>query len=295
MAAFKSMYQQKGMHSGLSDKVLGQRVQLYSNNRGSFSSQGMKEKAQYDNELYRRQGLARDKAKFGASQRVAHANKTRRAAKTQANQMRAAAQQKMAATRGMKQSYTNASNKAVASSQAATNRATKLHEPWRQAGVNALGKLTKLIDSGPGDFKKSVGYEARLEEGNRAMDASSAARGGSLSGRAVKEAMRFGQNFATNDYDNFLKRYYDSMKPLERMSQSGQNASSAQAGIIQTGASQEAGIHMATANKLAAATQYGGEAQAAGTIDAANIMAAQQQAIADRDLGYSAFKTGKDF
>jgi len=292
---FSSIYQNKGIYSGLSDKALGQKLAMHSEDRGMPDSQSMKTKMALQGEQGRRNQLARSKEEYGANQRREHAAATQKAAETQANQMREAARQKIAATRGMRQSFQSGSDKAIASTQAATNRATKLHEPWRQAGVDALGKLVKKIDAGPGDYKQSPGYKARLEEGKRAIDASSAARGGALSGRAVKEAMRFGQDYATRDYDNFLRRYYDSMQPLERLSQYGQSAASSQAGIVQSGANRESGIYLDTANKMAAADQYGGEAQATGTIDAANIMAAQQQAIADRDLGYAAFKTGKDF
>jgi len=291
---FQSMYSDRGgRFSGRSDKWLNSFLEMRANKYTTVEDK--QDAARAESELHRRRMLSRDKERYGASQRELNEQATREAAGQQANQMQVAAQQRMAATRGMEKAYTDANRSAMSSTQRATQKATSMHEPWKNAGVDALGKLTKLIDSGPGDYKQSPGYKARLEEGNRALDASSAARGSSLSGRAVKEAMRFGQNFATQDYDNFLSRYYASMKPLERMSQGGQGAAAQQAGIIAQGGEREAGIGMQTANQMAQASRYGGEAQAQGTIDSANIMAAQQQAIADRDLGYAAFKGGKDF
>jgi len=178
---------------------------------------------------------------------------------------------------------------------AATDYAKQRLDPWYEAGTDALGKLQTKIDEGPGDMKKSPGYQFRLDEGQKAIERGAAARGGVLSGAAVKEGMRYGQNFATNDYDNFLRRYYESMQPLERMSGQGMQAGIQQGNFGMQGAQQYAQLGQAATNQMAAAARYGGDSQAEGTMNAANIMAAQQAAVNERNYGYAAWKGGEDF
>ena len=55
-------------------------------------------------------------------------------------------------------------------------------------------------------FQKTPGYEFQLDEGQRAINRSLAARGKVLSGPAVKEGLRFSQGLADQTYTNHLKR-----------------------------------------------------------------------------------------
>lgn len=88
-------------------------------------------------------------------------------------------------------------------------------EPWRQAGVNALGRLQTGLQPGGelyksftlNDFTKDPGYGFRLDEGMKALERSAAARGGLLSGAALKGITRYGQDFASNEYGNAYNRY----------------------------------------------------------------------------------------
>jgi len=87
--------------------------------------------------------------------------------------------------------------------------------PWRAAGEQALGQLTAgtqpdgeyMRDFSLADFTKDPGYDFRMQEGQRAVDASAAARGGALSGAAVKGSERYGQNFASGEYQNAYNRF----------------------------------------------------------------------------------------
>ena len=182
-----------------------------------------------------------------------------------------------------------------ARTEAATKKAQEYMNPWREAGTDALGKLQAKIDAGPGEFEKSPGYEFRLAEGQKAIERSAAARGGVLSGAAVKAGMKYGQDFATNDYDNFLRRYYESMEPLERMSGQGMNASQIMGGYATQGARDMANQGQVATNKIGEATQYGAESKAGGVVSSADIIAQQQQQAAERDYGYAAWKAGDEF
>ena len=96
--------------------------------------------------------------------------------------------------------------------------------PYRAAGLNAENILAGKIAAGPGDFRKSPGYDFRLNQGINALDRGAASRGNLLNGGASKALTRYGQDYATNDYDNFLSRYYNSLVPLQNQASMGLGA-----------------------------------------------------------------------
>lgn len=102
----------------------------------------------------------------------------------------------------------------------------KDNEAWRQAGGVALGELAgnKFMDN----WQQDPGYQFRMSEGQKALQASSAARGLSNSGRALKELTRYGQDYASNEYGNAYNRQYGRLSALAGIGQqaNAQNASS---------------------------------------------------------------------
>lgn len=216
----------------------------------------------------------------------------REAAERQAKQAALAGGQQVKAANRMEGMYKNLLGSIEDSSATATATARGDLEPWRKAGTDALGQLQTKIAAGPGEFEESPGYQFRLGEGQKAIERSAAARGGALSGAAVKAGMRYGQDFATKDYDNFLRRYYESMQPLERMSGQGMEAARGMGELSLRGAGQADDARFRATQGMAGAAQYGGESLAGGTMNAANIMAAQNAAQTERDVGYTAWKQG---
>lgn len=81
---------------------------------------------------------------------------------------------------------------------------------WEATGVRQPG----LIEQGPGEFVGSPGYEFRFGEGMKAIERGASARGGVLSGATQKALVRYGQEYATSEYDKFINRYYAKMNPL---------------------------------------------------------------------------------
>jgi hypothetical protein len=85
--------------------------------------------------------------------------------------------------------------------------------PWREAGEEALGELTGLVQPemerpfAREDFEADPGYQFRLEEGQKALERSAAARGGVLSGRSAKEAVRYGQGLGAQEYGAAFNRF----------------------------------------------------------------------------------------
>ncbi|MBN1849411.1 MAG: hypothetical protein JW932_12590 [Deltaproteobacteria bacterium] len=164
-----------------------------------------------------------------------------------------------------------AADKATQAQLEAADAATKLQwkmfyqnredlAPWREAGTNALNKLVDMVETGPGEFEASPGYQFRLGEGEQAINRALASRGQYDSGKAMKVLTRFNQDYATKEYDNFLARWYKSLTPFQSL-----------AGIGQTTAEETAEMGANVARDAAANYLYKGNVRASGYINEQNI------------------------
>ena len=105
-------------------------------------------------------------------------------------------------------------------------------EPYRQAGMTALNQLIPLATNyqkfGMDQFQQDPGYQFRLNEGLKALDRQAAARGGLVSGNAMKAASRYGQDYASNEYTNAFNRSLAErnaqLNPLQSLAGVGQSA-----------------------------------------------------------------------
>lgn len=157
------------------------------------------------------------------------------------------------------------------------------YAPWRKAGSDALNVLSGKIAAGPGNYRQSPGYEYRLKEGLDAVEASAAARGRGLSGATMRGLNRYAQDYATNDYDNFLTRYYQSLTPHQSM-----------AGVGMTALQTTSNLGANAANQAGMYNTMAGNALAGGYINQANaitgaIGSAGNNAIA----GYNAWRNSQ--
>jgi hypothetical protein len=91
-------------------------------------------------------------------------------------------------------------------------------------GPGIYNQLLSRIRQGPGEFTESPGYQFRLSQGVQALERGAVARGRQLSGAQGKALTRFGQDYASNEYDNFLRRYYARLQPYEGMVNRGMTA-----------------------------------------------------------------------
>jgi hypothetical protein len=137
--------------------------------------------------------------------------------------------------------------------------------PWRRAGEEALNTLVSKVNAGPGEYTKSPGYAFRVSEGQKAIERGAAARGNLLGGATQKALTRFGQDYATGDYQNFLANYYASLTPYQSLAGIGQTT--AQQNAV-TGAQVGQSIGNTTATGLTTA----GNALASGQINQANAI-----------------------
>jgi hypothetical protein len=91
------------------------------------------------------------------------------------------------------------------------NRQLELQAPFREVGLNALNKLAPLASEytpfGMDQFQQDPGYAFRMSEGMKALERGAAARGGLMSGATMKGLQRYGQDLASQEYQNAFNRY----------------------------------------------------------------------------------------
>jgi len=187
----------------------------------------------------------------------------------------------------------NAAGKAAKVQANAANQATELQKqmweqqqaqqkPFLEAGYAGSNRLMELLGIGGdqgaagygsamkpfsmADFQADPGYNFRLTEGLKALDRQAAARGGLISGGALKAAQRYGQDAASQEYQNAFNRYQinrsNQLNPLQSISGAGQTAANTltsaggqyatNAGNLMTsGAAARASGYMGSANAIA--------------------------------------------
>ena len=165
----------------------------------------------------------------------------------------------------------------------------------------------------PGDFDMSKfqqdpGYAFRMSEGLKALDRTAAARGDLISGGAMKGAMRYGQDMASQEYQNAFNRYgqnrefnsnlfnqnrsyqtgqynqnrnfntdlykmnrSDALTPLGSLMSSGQNAANQMGSAGQNYASNAGSTFQNAGNAAANGINAAGQAGAMGQMGAASI------------------------
>lgn len=130
-----------------------------------------------------------------------------------------------------------AANSANATQLQMFNESNRLNAPWRNQGTAAVNLLGNAYTNQPGGqealnnaFFTSPGYQFRLQQGQDQIDRMAARGGNFFSGRGLGAAQEYGQNFASNEFGNYINQ-------LNALSGLGSNAS-AQSGqnAMQTGA-----------------------------------------------------------
>jgi hypothetical protein len=124
------------------------------------------------------------------------------------------------------------------------------------------------------DFEKDPGYEFRRSEGEKAVEASAAARGILASGGTLKGLDRYNQDYASGEFSNAYNRFNnDRTTRFNRLS--------TLAGLGQTAATNVANFGANTANNVADLTTQRGNAAAAGQIARGNAINDGVQTLSD--------------
>lgn len=100
----------------------------------------------------------------------------------------------------------DASRDTLALSQAQFDQLQALNEPFVNVGTEAINKLRDLVISGNAPLRETPGFAFRRQEGINARDRSASARGRLFSGAQQRGIEEFGQNFATNEFNNEFNR-----------------------------------------------------------------------------------------
>lgn len=148
------------------------------------------------------------------------------------------------------------------------DRQVELQAPFREAGVRALPELeaaSRYTNFGMDQFQADPGYGFRLAEGQKALDRQAAARGGLISGAALKGAQRFGQEMGSQEYTNAFNRYQTErqarLNPLQSL-----------AGMAQTSVGQLGQAGQAYATNAGEAGMQAANARASGYMGGANAL-----------------------
>lgn len=152
----------------------------------------------------------------------------------------------------------------------AAREAAALQEPWRQAGIKGLNRLTDLLgvsgntgadgygslmkDFSMADYEADPGYAFRKSEQEKALQRAASPAGLLGSGKYLKDAMSYSGGLASQEFGNAFNRFQvnrsNKLNPLQSLSGVGQTA----------------------AGTIADYTTQGGNAQAAGQIGRANAL-----------------------
>lgn len=140
-----------------------------------------------------------------------------------------------------------AAEQATAAQQAAFERQAGYQQPFIQSGQTAQNEMMRLLGLG-GDassegygsaaqsfgmdqFQADPGYAFRQAEAMKALERSASARGNLLSGSTLKGIERYGQELASQEYQNAFNRYQTErtalLNPLMSLTGSGQSAANA--------------------------------------------------------------------
>lgn len=106
-----------------------------------------------------------------------------------------------------------AGQQAAAIQEARYQQARKQLQPYLRSGRGANEIISRLfgLNGEPADlsaFQASPGYQFRLQQGQDALESSAAARGGLFSGATGQALTDFGQQSASQEFDNYVNRLF---------------------------------------------------------------------------------------
>jgi hypothetical protein len=193
---------------------------------------------------------------------------------------------------------------AQASNERMLERQIGLQEPFRQGGITAQSKIMELLGVG-GDktsaeygsaakpfgmdqFNADPGYAFRQSEGMKALERSAAARGGLMSGSALKGIQRFGQDLASQEYQNAFNRYQIErsarLNPLQSLMGAGQSATNVMTGNIGQSSQNEQNNAM-----------NAGAARASGYVGSANALSGALGNIGNMAVQYPLYQAQANY
>lgn len=198
----------------------------------------------------------------------------------------------------------NAAREAQDAQERMFQQQTQLQEPFRQAGLTAQQQIMQLLGIG-GDanaagygsaakpfgmdqFEADPGYAFRQSEGMKALERSAAARGNLMSGATMKGIQRFGQDLASQEYQNAFNRYQVEraarLNPLQSLMGAGQSS----ANTLTSAAGQ-------FGQASAANAMNAGAARASGYVGSANALAGALSGVGQMAMQYPMYQAQMNY
>ena len=149
-----------------------------------------------------------------------------------------------------------------------------------------FGSLAKSF--GMDQFEADPGYAFRQSEGMKALERSAAARGNLMSGATMKGIQRFGQDLASQEYQNAFNRYQVEraarLNPLQSLMGSGQSS----ANTLTSAAGQ---FGQASANNA----MNVGAARASGYVGSANALSSALSGVGQMAMQYPMYQAQTNY
>lgn len=155
--------------------------------------------------------------------------------------------------------------------------------PWLKAGKTALSSLNggalPAFEAPTGATEQNdPGYQFRLKQGQDALENSAAAKGGLIGGNEAEALTQYGQNFASNEYQNVYNRAMNNYQtnvlgPYNRLSALAGVGQSTAATLGQQGQAAASGvtnINLTTGQQQGQDIQNAAAARASGYVGAGN-------------------------
>lgn len=173
--------------------------------------------------------------------------------------------------------------------------------PWLKSGTTALSNLDSLMSTpgqglltpwteqfqAPTDVteQNDPGYKFRLSQGEGALENSAAANGSLLSGNTLEAQQKFGQDYASNEYNNVYARAQEQFKQrygifennqtndfnrLSALAGGGQTAATTLGSEGQAAANNVSGIDLTTGAQQGQDLNNAAAARASGYVGSAN-------------------------
>lgn len=158
-------------------------------------------------------GLGIASAAGGVASAAISSHAAGQAAKTQSNAALSAAQLEH-----------DSADKALGFQEKQYEEGVQRAQPWVTAGTSAINTLSGLMAPGgqltqqwnenfqaptAATEQNDPGFQFRLQQGEDALQNSAAAKGGLLSGNTARAEQQYGQDYASNDYQNVYNRAYN--------------------------------------------------------------------------------------
>jgi hypothetical protein len=169
----------------------------------------------------------------------------------------------------------DAANLAIEAQRRARDEDIARLQPRLTAGNNALAQMQSgafaqpaAFRFGAGDYQADPGYAFRLTEGQRALDRQAAARGGLISGGALRAATRYGQDMGSQEFGNAYNRALTGYNADVARSNTGYNRLAGLADVGQTAGTQIGAAGQNYATNFGNLTGQAGQATGAGYLGA---------------------------